>query len=130
MTALRSPSPFQQMTDTRFVEGSQHLAALSRANTSKAAIAQARAQLKELRFLPRHDAWQEAKRLLLTCPEGVEDMPIWVFLEAIPGFGYERVRRTCQSGRTWPLDRVGQLTYRERKRLAERVGRGGWGVTK
>lgn len=71
---------------------------------------------------------REAAAILAGEPSPVWCMRVYVFLDAVPTFGDERVRRVLQRHRIWPLRRVRDLSERQRLLLAvelERVASGG-----
>ena len=71
---------------------------------------------------------REAAALLAGEPSPVWCMRIHLFLDSVPTFGDERVRKVLQRHRIWPLKRVRDLTERQRLLLAielERVASGG-----
>lgn len=76
-----------------------------------------------LKTLPRnHAARAEAAQILRDCPTAISRMKLYRFLEAIPQVGPQRVRRICQQQPSvWPLRLIGDLTFAERERLAQRI---------
>ncbi len=78
---------------------------------------------RQLAALGRHQAGTEAADTLLHRHELINEMEVYVFLLALPGFGPARMKRVCQQLPVWPFRTISDLTERERQRLAAIVRR-------
>lgn len=117
---------------------SQQMQALEVANDQRFGVAEFRRRMK----LGSHPGFpgsrpaianvavriREAADLLRSGSSMVGRMRVHAFLDAIPTFGDDRVRRLLQANQIWPLRRVDSLTLRQREVLAselDRVASGG-----
>lgn len=117
---------------------SQRMRALELANDQRFGVAEFRQQMKRgvrPRFPGSRPATanaapriREAADLLRSDASMIGSMPVHAFLDAIPTFGEDRVRRLLQANQIWPLRRVDSLTGRQCEVLAselDRVASGG-----
>lgn len=95
----------------------QHMDALRRANEVRLARADLKRRLKRGKL--------DAADLLLDPPDYIDAMRIADLLAAQPRWGTIRVRRFCQRVPVSETRPIGDLTYRQRRVIAEAVLSGG-----